>query len=78
MRRNDSTADTAQKRRSILDRPPVILFAALVGIGFGIFFLFFQNTYKPIPREQAEVVTGEFEKYETADGYGGITLQDGT
>lgn len=78
MRRNDSTADTAQKRRGILDRPPVILFAALVGIGFGIFFLFFQNTYKPIPREQAEVVTGEFEKYETADGYGGITLQDGT
>ena len=78
MRRNDSTADTAQKRRGILARPPVILFAALVGIGFGIFFLFFQNTYKPIPREQAEVVTGEFEKYEAADGYGGITLQDGT
>ena len=78
MRRNDTTADTAQKRRGILDRPPVILFAALVGIGFGIFFLFFQNTYKPIPREQAEVVTGEFEKYETADGYCGITLQDGT
>ena len=78
MRRNDSTADTAQKRRGILDRPPVILFAALVGIGFGIFFLFFQHTYRPIPREQAESVSGEFEKYEEADGYCGITLQDGT
>lgn len=78
MRKNTPPADATEKKRSIMDRPPVILFFAVVGILFGIFFLFFQNTYSPIPREQAESVSGKFEKYEEADGYCGITLQDGT
>lgn len=78
MRKITPPTDATEKKRSIMDRPPVILFSAVVGILFGIFFLFFQNTYSPILREQAESVSGEFEKYEEADGYCGITLQDGT
>ncbi len=65
-------------KKILMNYPSVILFAVVAGICLGIFFFVYQSSYKPIPREEALVCSGEFEKYEASDDYCKIFFKDGS
>lgn len=75
--RKKRTSDS-MKTSTIMDNSFAILVVAIMGICMGLFFIFSQNANKPIPREEAVMYVGTFDRYRSSKNYCEIYLTDGT